>query len=57
MSSSSEMSSIYQSSSEPDEGDFVDSEDSDIVVVYTQIVPYQDEPLAEIKEIQHLSTW
>ena len=57
MSSSSEMSSIYQSSSEPDEGDFVDSEDSDIVVVYSQIMPYQDEPLAEIKEIQHLSTW
>ena len=30
MSSDSEMSSIYQSSSDPEEGDFVDSEDDDI---------------------------
>ena len=47
MSSDSEMSSIYQSSSDPEEGDSVESEDEDIGVVYAQITPYQDEPLAE----------
>ncbi|XP_068689962.1 uncharacterized protein [Montipora foliosa] len=47
MSGDSEMSSIYQSSSDPEEGDSVESEDEDIGVVYAQITPYQDEPLAE----------
>ena len=47
MSSDSEMSSIYQSSSDPEEGDFADSEDEDITVVYGQITLYQDEPLTE----------
>ena len=47
MSSDSEVSSIYQSSSDPEEGDSVESEDEDIGVVYAQITPYQDEPLAE----------
>ena len=47
MSSDSEMSSIYQSSNDHEEGDFVDSEDEDIAVVYGQITPCQDEPLAE----------
>ena len=39
MSSDSEVSSIYQSSSDP--------EDEDIGVVYGQITPYQDDSLAE----------
>ena len=47
MSSDSEMSSIYQSFSDPEQGDFVDSEDEDDAVVYGQITPYQYEPLAE----------
>ena len=50
MCSDSEMSSNYQSSSDPEEEDFVDSEDEDIAVVYGQITPYQDEPLAEDDE-------
>ena len=50
MYSDSEMSSNYQSSSDPEEEDFVDSEDEDIAVVYGQITPYQDEPLAEDDE-------
>ena len=50
MCSDSEMSSNYQSSSDPEEEDFVDSEDEEIVVVYGQITPYQDEPLAEDDE-------
>ena len=45
--SDSEMSSYYQSCNEPEEEDFVDSEDEDIAVVYGRITPYQDEPLAE----------
>ena len=44
------MSSNYQSSSDPEEEDFVDSEDEDIAVVYGQITPYQDEPLPEDDE-------
>ena len=47
MSSDSEVSSIYQSSNDPEEGDSVESEDEDIGVVYAQITPYQDEPLEE----------
>ena len=50
MSSDSEISSNYQSSSDPEEEDFVASEDEDIAVVYGQITPYQDEPLAEDDE-------
>ena len=50
MSSDSEMSSNYQSSSDPEEEDFVDSEDEDIAVVYDRITPHQDEPLAEDDE-------
>ena len=50
MSSDSEVSRIYQSSSDPEEGDSVESEDEDIGVVYAQITPYQDEPLAEEDE-------
>ena len=50
MSSDSEVSRIYQSSSDPDEGDSVESEDEDIGVVYAEITPYQDEPLAEEDE-------
>ena len=50
MCSDSEMSSNYQSSSDPEEEDFVGSEDEDIAVVYGQITPYQDEPLAEDDE-------
>ena len=50
MSSDSEGSSNYQSSSDSEEEDFVDSEDEDIAVVYGQITPYQDEPLAEEDE-------
>ena len=47
MSSDSEVSGIYQSSNDPEEGDSVESEDEDIGVVYAQITPYQDEPLVE----------
>ena len=47
MLSDSEMSSIYQSFGDPEEGHFVDSEGEDIAVVYGQITLYQDEPLAE----------
>ena len=47
MSSDSEMSSTYQSSCDPEEEDFVDSEHGNIAVLYHQITPYQDEPLAE----------
>ena len=50
MSSDSEVSRIYQSSSDPEEGDSVESEDEDIGVVYAEITPYQDEPLAEEDE-------
>ena len=50
MSSDSEVSNIYQSSSDPEEGDSVESEDEDIGVVHAQIAPYQDEPLAEDDE-------
>ena len=50
MSSDSEVSSIYQSSSDPEEGDSVESEYEDIGVIYAQITPYQDEPLAEDDE-------
>lgn len=44
------MSTIYQSSSDPGEVDFVDLEDEDIGVVYCQITPYQDEPLILAEE-------
>ena len=50
MSSDSEVSRIYQSSNDPEEGDSVESEDEDIGVVYAQITPYQNEPLAEEDE-------
>ena len=50
MSSDLEVSRIYQSSSDPEEGDSVESEDEDIGVVYAEITPYQDEPLAEEDE-------
>ena len=44
------MSTIYQSSSDPGEVDFVDLEDEDIGVVYCQITPYQDEPLTSAEK-------
>ena len=44
------MSTIYQSSSDPGEVDFVDLEDEDIGVVYCQITLYQDEPLMLAEE-------
>jgi len=44
MSSDSEMSTFSEPSSNPEEGDLLESEDEDIEVVYSQITPYQDEP-------------
>lgn len=44
------MSTIYQSSSDPGEVDFVDLEDEDIGVVYCQITLYQGEPLMLAEE-------
>lgn len=44
------MSTIYQSSSDPGEVDFVDLEHEDIGVGYCQITPYQDETLILAEE-------
>ena len=44
------MSTIYRSSSDAGEVDFVDLEDEDIGVVYCQITLYQDEPLMLAEE-------
>ena len=49
MFSDSEMSSMSERSSNSEEGDLLESENEDIQVVYSQITPYQDEPLAEVE--------
>ena len=50
MSRDSEISTNFQSSSDPGKEDFVDSEDEDIAVVYRRITKHHDEPLAKVDE-------
>ena len=46
MSSDSEMSNMSDSSTSLVEEDDIEGEEGDVVVVYSQITPYEDEPLA-----------
>ena len=47
MSSESEISDYSQTLSEPEEEEMEEEEDDNIQVIFSQIEPYQDEPLAE----------
>jgi len=50
MSSDTEMSEISEISSSPEDEETSDREEDDVEVIYSQIRPYQDEPLAEDAE-------
>ena len=47
MSSESEISDYSQTLSEPEEGEMEEEEGVSVQVAFSQIEPYQDEPLAE----------
>jgi len=47
MSSDSEMSNLSERSSNTEEGESEEEEDEDVEIIYSQLTPYQDEPLAE----------
>ena len=47
MSSDTEMSDISEISSSPEDDETGEGEEEDVEVIYSQIRPYQDEPLAE----------
>ena len=47
MSSESEISDYSQTLSEPEEEEMKEEEDDYVQVIFSQIEPYQDEPLAE----------
>ncbi|KAL9961118.1 hypothetical protein ACROYT_G030008 [Oculina patagonica] len=47
MSSDTEMSDISEISSSPEDDETGEGEEEDVEVIYSQITPYQDEPLAE----------
>ena len=48
MSSDSEMSDLSERSSNTEEGETEEEEDEDVEIIYSQLTPYQDEPLAEV---------
>jgi len=48
MSSDSEMSDLSERSSNTEEGEIEEEEDEDVEIIYSQLTPYQDEPLAEV---------
>ena len=48
MSSDSEMSDLSERSSNTEEGETEEEEDEDVKIIYSQLTPYQDEPLAEV---------
>jgi len=48
MSSDSEMSDFSERSSNTEEGETEEEEDEDVEIIYSQLTPYQDEPLAEV---------
>ena len=48
MSSDSEMSDLSERSSNTEEGETEEEEDEDVEIIYSQLTPYQDEPLAAI---------
>jgi len=48
MSSDSEMSDLSERSSNTEEGETEGEEDEDVKIIYSQLTPYQDEPLAEV---------
>ena len=48
MSSDSEMNDLSERSSYTEEGEAEEEEDEDVGIIYSQLTPYQDEPLAEV---------
>jgi len=48
MSSDSGMSDLLERSSNIVEGETEEKEDEDVEIIYSQLMPYQDEPLAEV---------
>jgi len=48
MSSDSEMSDLSERSSDTKEGETDEEEDEDVQIIYSQLTPYQDEPMAEV---------
>ena len=48
MSSDSEMSDLSERSSNTEERETEEEEDEDVKLTYSQLTPYQDEPLAEV---------
>ena len=46
MSSDSEMSDLSERSSNTEEGETEEEEDEDVEIIYSQLTPYQDGPLA-----------
>jgi len=48
MSSDSEMSDLSERSSNTVEGETEEEEDEDVEIIYSQLTPYQDEPLVEV---------
>jgi len=48
MSGDSEMSDLSERSSNTEEGETEEEEDEDVQIIYSQLTPYKDEPLAEV---------
>jgi len=48
MLSDSEMSDISERSSNTEEGETEEEDDEDVEIIYSQLMPYQHEPLAEV---------
>ena len=48
MLSDSEVSDLSERSSNTEEGETEQEEDEDVEIIYSQLTPYQDEPLAEV---------
>ena len=42
------MSDLLERSSNTEEGETDEKEDEDVKIIYSQLTPYQDEPLAEV---------
>ena len=42
------MSDLSERSSNTEEGETEEEEDEDVEIIYSQLTPYQDEPLAEV---------
>ena len=48
MSSDSEINDLSERSSNTEKGETEEEEDEDVEIIYSQLTPYQDEPLAEV---------